>query len=134
MLVEINNLKEGILICKKDANGKLVIEIVPFEELIKSTIHKIDNMGNVLLNTTAKVDKINEKNLPKIVDDYIAKHKRIINFMAFEVMLDDINYNGVDYPPNFKEIQEWIFKQTSEVPKNFQKYINKVKGDIEDND
>lgn len=134
MLVEINNLKEGIITCKKNSKGEYSIEIVSYDQLTSELNSRMTKLEEKELSNKININNLVTAKIPEKIDAFTKKHDRLVNFMAYEVMLDDINYNGIDYPENFEEIKKWILEQKGEVPAGFDKYIKQVKGEVSEND
>ena len=70
----------------------------------------------------------NFKALKSHVDNDELKSK-LVNYMAYQLLLNDINKGEIDEPANIEFIEKWINKQTADVPDVLQKYVKSIKGE-----
>lgn len=79
-----------------------------------------------ILQKADLIVKINEIE-SKIDNDKVKSN--LVNYMAFQLLLNAINNGDVEEPANFNFIQEWLLNPTEEIPDGFEIYIKKVKGE-----
>ena len=70
----------------------------------------------------------NFKALKSHVDNDELKAK-LVNYMAYQLLLNDINKGEIDEPANIEFIERWINKQTADVPDVLRKYVKSIKGE-----
>lgn len=133
MLVEVNDLSvEGIVV--KTENG---FKVVPLTKLLKPQIDKINENASSIENLQSALKEIQNSNIPKRVADLEKSFKEdktkatLVRFMAFEILNDDINYNGKDYPSDYEQIKSWVFKPEGTAPESFSKYLKLAAGEEE---
>ena len=68
------------------------------------------------------------KELKNHVDNDEIKAK-LVNYMAFQLLLNDINKGDIDVPENIEFVENWINKQTTETPDVLLKYVKMIKGE-----
>lgn len=128
MIVEIinNEIENGVVV--KTKNG---FKLVSNKEFFKEHDDKVKELTNQLEDAEKKLAAIEEANLEGKLEEYKKKNEilmvNIARFIAFEILNDDINYNGKDYPENYEEIKEYVFNpKGKKVPAGFENYLNKI--------
>jgi hypothetical protein len=128
MLVEINEtLKEGVVVAYIK-NGKTHFKIVPHEEYLGELKKSLKDLKTSLEKPLTQVNTIVESQpveKVKTFEDLIYRHTVLL---AWEMLNDKINYEGLEYPLNYDKIREFVYNPIGEIPQGFEEYINLVKG------
>lgn len=137
MIIQIDNdiLKikdKSMVIFDKDTNS---FKLITLDEIMADVRHEIEvhkkefEVLQTQLNTLQKAELIeNFKALKDAFDNDVYK-ERLINYMAFQLLNNDINNGEIDVPQNYDFIKTWLEKQEDDIPDGFGKYIEMVKGE-----
>ena len=137
MIIQIDNdiLKikdKSMVIFDKTTNS---FKLITLDEIMADVRHEIEvhkkefEVLQTQLNTLQKAELIeNFKALKDAFDNDVYK-ERLINYMAFQLLNNDINNGEIDVPQNYDFIKTWLEKQEDEIPDGFAKYIELVKGE-----
>ena len=90
----------------------------------KSEFEALQTQLNILQN--AELIE-NFKALKEHFDNDEIKAK-LINYMAFQLLQNDINKGEIDIPENIEFVENWLKQPTAEIPDVLQKYIKEIKG------
>lgn len=138
-LVEVSNSnninidKNKNYLIVKNKGAYTLIQINEIKE-IKAIIDSFMELSNKVNFLETQLKTLINKNLPKIVEEYTNKFdndnvkNNLVRYMAFELLNDDININGIDFPSNYEEIKKYVFENKGNelIPNGFEKYINKM--------
>lgn len=137
MIIQIDNdiLKikdKSMVIFDKNTNS---FKLITLDEIMADVRHEIEvhkkefEVLQTQLNTLQKAELIeNFKALKNAFDNDVYK-ERLINYMAFQLLNNDINNGEIDVPQNYDFIKDWLIKQEDDIPDGFAKYIELVKGE-----
>ena len=137
MIIQIDNdiLKikdKSMVIFDKDTNS---FKLITLDEIMADVRHEIEvhkkefEVLQTQLKTLQKAELIeNFKQLKEAFENDVIK-PRLINYMAFQLLNNDINNGEIDVPANYDFIKTWLEKQEDEIPDGFAKYIKMVKGE-----
>ena len=137
MIIQIDNdiLKikdKSMVIFDKNTNS---FKLITLDEIMADVRHEIEvhkkefEVLQTQLNTLQKAELIeNFKALKEAFDNDVYK-ERLINYMAFQLLNNDINNGEIDVPQNYDFIKDWLIKQEDDIPDGFSKYIELVKGE-----
>ena len=137
MIIQIDNdiLKikdKSMVIFDKTTNS---FKLITLDEIMADVRHEIEvhkkefEVLQTQLNTLQKAELIeNFKALKDAFDNDVYK-ERLINYMAFQLLNNDINKGEIDVPQNYDFIKTWLEKQEDDIPDGFAKYIKLVKGE-----
>lgn len=131
MLVEINETSAvGIVV--KDKKG---FRVVPIEEYMKNQIDTIKSNATKVESLESYRAEQEKSNVPGRLVKLEKAFKEdkvkatLVRFMAFEILNDDINYNGKDYPADYEQVKEWVFKPNGDAPETLKPYIKTAMGE-----
>ena len=137
MIIQIDNdiLKikdKSMVIFDKDTNS---FKLITLDEIMADVRHEIEvhkkefEVLQTQLNTLQKAELIENFKALKDAFDNDSYKERLINYMAFQLLNNDINNGEIDVPANYDFIKTWLEKQEDEIPDGFAKYIELVKGE-----
>lgn len=109
---------------KTITKDELLGEIRKDMEIHKKEFEVLQTQFNILQN--AKLIE-NFKALKEHFDNDEIKEK-LINYMAFQLLQNDINKGEIDIPENIEFVENWLKQPTAEIPDVLQKYIKELKG------
>ena len=109
---------------KTITKDELLGEIRKDMEIHKKEFEVLQTQFNILQN--AKLIE-NFKALKEHFDNDEIKAK-LVNYMAFQLLQNDINKGEIDIPENIEFVENWLKQPTAEIPDVLQKYIKEIKG------
>lgn len=109
---------------KTITKDELLGEIRKDMEIHKKEFEVLQTQLNILQN--AELIE-NFKALKEHFDNDEIKAK-LINYMAFQLLQNDINKGEIDIPENIEFVENWLKQPTAEIPDVLQKYIKEIKG------
>lgn len=136
MIIQIDNdiLKikdKSMVIFDESANS---FKLITLDDILAEIRHEIEEhkkefeVLQTQLKTLQKAELIeNFKALKEAFDNDTLKD-RLINYMAFQLLNNEINNGEIDIPENYEFIKTWLNNQDDEIPDGLEKYIKQVKG------
>ena len=109
---------------KTITKDELLGEIRKDMEIHKKEFEVLQAQLNILQN--AELIE-NFKALKEHFDNDEIKAK-LVNYMAFQLLQNDINKGEIDIPENIEFVENWLKQPTAEIPDVLQKYIKEIKG------
>lgn len=109
---------------KTITKDELLGEIHKDMEIHKKEFEVLQTQLNILQN--AELIE-NFKALKEHFDNDEIKSK-LVNYMAFQLLQNDINKGEIDIPENIEFVENWLKQPTAEIPDVLQKYIKEIKG------
>lgn len=109
---------------KTITKDELLGEIRKDMEIHKKEFEVLQTQLNILQN--AELIE-NFKALKEHFDNDEIKAK-LVNYMAFQLLQNDINKGEIDIPENIEFVENWLKQPTAEIPDVLQKYIKEIKG------
>ena len=109
---------------KTITKDELLGEIRKDMEIHKKEFEVLQTQLNILQN--AELIE-NFKALKEHFDNDEIKAK-LVNYMAFQSLQNDINKGEIDIPENIEFVENWLKQPTAEIPDVLQKYIKEIKG------
>lgn len=128
---ELNIKDKSMVIFDKETNA---FKLITLDEILAEIRHEIEThkkefeVLQTQLKTLQKAELIeNFKQLKEAFENDTIK-PRLINYMAFQLLNNDINNGEIDIPENYEYIKTWLINQNEETPDVLKHYIKIVKG------